>query len=156
MSEPQPVRAAVQVRLAPEAAFDHFVRHLGRWWPLGYTWGEAAFRDAAIDPRPGGTWGETTDDGTRRPWGAVRAYEAGRRLVLGFNVSPTRQPEPPERESEVEVRFVAADGGARVEVEHRDFAKHGEGADGLRAGLASPQGWPIILASFARDVRMAG
>jgi uncharacterized protein YndB with AHSA1/START domain len=56
--------------------------------------------------------------------------------------------------SEVEVRFSpAGPGRTRVEVEHRQFARHGEGADHLRAGMDSPQGWPVILAELRRWVR---
>jgi len=151
-----PIRAGGEVALPPDAAFDRFVRHLGRWWPIGYTWSEARFGDAAVEPRAGGRWYETSLDGEERSWGGVRAYEPGTRLVLGFNVSPRRQPEPPERESEVEIRFAATGGGTRVELEHRDLARHGEEAGLLRQGMDSPQGWPLILASFARDVRLVG
>jgi hypothetical protein len=34
-------------------------------------------------------------------------------------------------------------------MEHRDFDRHGEGAEGYRAALASEQGWPYILGRYA-------
>jgi hypothetical protein len=52
------------------------------------------------------------------------------------------------------VRFVPE--GAtrtRVEVEHRKFERHGDGADTLREGLDSRRGWPLILAELRRFVR---
>jgi hypothetical protein len=60
-------------------------------------------------------------------------------------------PQPdPERASEVEVRFAGAgDGATRVALEHRHFERHGEGADGYRAPMDSPQGWPLLLERFA-------
>jgi uncharacterized protein YndB with AHSA1/START domain len=150
-----PVRCTIEVPASPERAFERFVGDIGRWWPIPYTYGEDRFGTAAIEPRAGGRWFETTLDGSEERWGTVRAFEPGRRLVLSFNIGPQRKPEPPERESEVEIRFAPQDGGTRIELEHRDFARHGEGAEALRAGMASRQGWPIILASFAREMRYA-
>ena len=37
----------------------------------------------------------------------------------------------------------------RVEVEHRGFARHGAGAELLRGGMASSDGWPYILRQYA-------
>jgi uncharacterized protein YndB with AHSA1/START domain len=148
-----PVRCSVDVGAPPERAFAIFVEAIGRWWPIPYTYSEDQFATAEIEGRAGGRWFEMKLDGSRENWGAVRAFEPGRRIVLSFNVSPQRKPEPPERESEVEIRFAPDGEGTRLELEHRDFSKHGEGAEMLRAGLASPQGWPLILASFAREMR---
>jgi uncharacterized protein YndB with AHSA1/START domain len=84
----------------------------------------------------------------------VRAFEPPERIVLSFAVSPSRMPEPPERASEVEVRFRAESSArTRIELEHRDFARHGRGARELREGMDSPQGWRLILASYARATR---
>jgi uncharacterized protein YndB with AHSA1/START domain len=152
----QPIRCAIGVAGTPADVFDRFVRTLGRWWPLPYTYAEDLFETAEIEAHAGGRWFERSLDGSETDWGEVRAFEPGRRLVLSYAVSPLRAPEPPERASEVEIRFAPASNGTRLELEHRDFGKHGEGADRLREGMASRQGWPLILASFAREARYPG
>ena len=48
------------------------------------------------------------------------------------------------------MRFAGVGGLAtRVELEHRAFERRGEGADGYRAAMDSPQGWPLLLERFA-------
>jgi hypothetical protein len=39
--------------------------------------------------------------------------------------------------------------GTRVELEHRAFERHGQGAEGDRAAMDSSQGWPLLLERFA-------
>src|SRR5882757_9450002 len=56
----------------------------------------------------------------------------------------------PERASEVEVRFFAADSGTRVELEHRNLERHGAGWEQVRTGVDSPAGWSAILEQFAK------
>ena len=52
----------------------------------------------------------------------------------------------------MEVRFAdAGDGTTRVELEHRGFARQGEGADEYRR-LMGEQGWPYALERYARAV----
>ncbi len=71
--------------------------------------------------------------------------------MVALGVSPERKPEPPDRCSEVEMRLTALDGGrTRLEVEHRQLERHGDGAAALRAGLDSDQGRPLILAELRR------
>jgi uncharacterized protein YndB with AHSA1/START domain len=151
----EPVRCTIGVSVPPETAFDIFVGDIGRWWPIAYTYSEDQFETAAIDDRVGGRWYETKLDGSEAEWGEVRAFAPGRSLILSFNVGPDRKPQAPAQHSEVAIRFLPASGGTRVELEHRDLAKHGKDADKLRQGMASPQGWPLILASFARETRYA-
>jgi len=73
--------------------------------------------------------------------------------VLAFAIGPDRQPAPRGTASELEVRFLPAPTGTRLELEHRDLDRHGEGAEKLRAGMDSPQGWPLILADLRRALR---
>jgi hypothetical protein len=52
----------------------------------------------------------------------------------------------------VEVRFdPKADGTTLVEVEHRDFDRHGEAAEGYRTALTA--GWHELLTRYAATVR---
>jgi uncharacterized protein YndB with AHSA1/START domain len=146
------IRHAVQVPGASQRLFDLFCT-LGVWWPLAYTFSEARFEDGAVERRTGGRWFERDVEGKETAWGDVRAYEEGRRLVLGWAIGPDRRPAPPEQASEVEVRFEAAAGGTRVSLEHRAFERHGQGAEALRTGMSSPQGWSLILAELRRCAR---
>ena len=147
----EPVRASVTVGRPAEEAFQLFVGGLSRWWPLAYTYAEGDLEAAEIEPHAGGEWFEVAKGGERTSWGEVRAFEPPRRLVLSFAVSPQRAPEPPERASEVEIVFGPdGNGGTRLDLEHRNFEQHGDGAMQLRDGMASRQGWSLILAEFAR------
>ena len=104
-----------------------------------------------MEPRAGGRWYERSQDGSEESWGDVRTCEPPHCLVLAFGVAPARKPEPPERASEVEVRLLPeGENRTRVEIEHRQFERHGEGAATLRAGLDSDHGWPLILAELRR------
>jgi len=53
----------------------------------------------------------------------------------------------------VRLRFIPDGAGCRVDLEHRGFERHGENGAAMRDGMASPQGWPLILAEFARETR---
>lgn len=149
----EPIRLDITIDAPPDQVFRRFVEDIGRWWPMAYSWAGARFAAAIIEPRPGGRWFERSVDGAESPWGEVRVFEPGRRLVASFNAGPDRVPEPPERQSEVEFGFSRDGDGTRVSLEHRDLARHGAGAGRLREGMASDQGWPLILASFAREMR---
>jgi len=84
-------------------------------------------------------------------WGRVLAWDPPTRLVFAWQIAPDRAPEPnPAKASEVEVRFHPSDPtSTRVDLEHRAFPRHGDAADTYRQALASPQGWPLILARYA-------
>ena len=56
----------------------------------------------------------------------------------------------PAKTSEVEVRFtVEAANRTRVDLEHRNLERHGEGWEDLTDGLGGDAGWPLYLKRFA-------
>lgn len=152
----EPVTREVTIAASPERAFEAFVDELGEWWPAAFTFAGDALDRIAVVPGPNGRLFERARDGSEADWGEIRAWEPPRRLAFAWRVAPDRGQEPPERASEVDVRFEpAASGTTRVRVRHRDFARHGDGADAMRAGMASPQGWSGLLDAYRRHAERA-
>lgn len=142
-------RASVEVALAPAAAFALFSDGLARWWPAEFSWSGELLESMEMDTREGGLLHELGPGGFRVDWGRVLAWEPPERLVLSWQIGPDRVPQPdPARASEVEVRFSAAGDGCRVDLEHRGFDRHGEGAAGYAEAMGG-QGWPLALGRFA-------
>ena len=53
----------------------------------------------------------------------------------------------------MEVRFFAeTPERTRVELEHRNLERHGQGWEGVREGVAGAEGWPLYLRRFAELV----
>jgi hypothetical protein len=78
----------------------------------------------------------------------LRAAGAGRDQL---DISPQWQIETDlEKTSEVEVRFIPeAPERTRVELEHRNLDRHGEGWEAVREGVGGSGGWPLYLRRFA-------
>lgn len=144
------VTHTVVIGLRTEAAFSRFVADMGAWWPRDYTWSKDALEEIAIEPQTGGRCFERGPHGFHCDWGRVLEWEAPKRLVFSWQISSTRVPVPDDRQaSEVEMLFEREDESTtRVELEHRNFDRHGEGADAYQAAMASEQGWPFILECF--------
>ena len=147
----EPVRKAVTVGCSPERAFEIFTGRITSWWPLDrYSISQEKARGCAIEPFTGGEIYETRDDGERFTWGQVVTWEPPGRLVITWH--PGREPEVAQ---EVEVLFRATSGGTRVELEHRGWAKLGEGAGEVREGYEG--GWAYVLEErFAAACPKAG
>jgi len=145
-----PVKASVTLSAPVGDAFRVFVDRIGEWWPRAYTFAQDDLASIVIEPRAGGRWYEIDRRGRRLDWGEVRMFEPNERLVLSWAVSADRRQEPPQRASEVEVRFrPLGPRFTRIDLEHRAFGRHGAGADILRRGMGSAEGWPYILREFA-------
>lgn len=149
-----PVVRAVTVAVPQERAFKVFTEQFGTWWPKEYSIGEADMADFILEPRAGGRWFEVGVDGKECDCGRVTAFEPPDRVVVAWQLDGAWQYDPdPDHASEFEVRFVP-DGPSttRVEVEHRNFERHGDGAAGVHGGVDSPQGWAYCLDRFAQAV----
>jgi uncharacterized protein YndB with AHSA1/START domain len=149
----EPIRQSVTVAVPVEQAFAAF-GDLARWWPREYTWAADTLEDIGIDPREGGFCFERGPHGFTCHWGRVLTWDPPARLVLAWQIAPDRAPEPnPAKASEAEVRFRSAGSAStRVDLEHRAFLSHGDAADTYREALASPEGWPLILARYAASL----
>lgn len=148
-----PVRKTVVVRATPQRAFDVFTGGIDRWWPKTHGIGKAPIRNSVIEPRVGGRWYITCEDGSEAVVGHVSVWEPGERLVMSWEVSCQWKPDPRQSfASEIEVRFVAEGGGAtRVELEHRNFDRMGA-KDGEMMRNNVDNGWPGLLVLFADNV----
>ncbi len=84
-------------------------------------------------------------DGSECRWSRVLAYEPPERLVFSWDIDAKWQLETDhDKTSEIEVRFTA-EGPDRtlVELEHRHLDRHGEGWEGMRDAVGSPNGWNL-------------
>ena len=90
-------------------------------------------------------------DGSECRWARVLVYEPPNRVVISWDISPYWQIETdPEKTSEVDVRFIAeTPERTRVEVEHRNLDRHGDGWEQTRDAVDSDGGWPLYLQRFA-------
>jgi len=81
----------------------------------------------------------------------VLVYEPPERVVISWDIDPQWQLETDvDKTSEVEVRFIAeGPDRTRVELEHRNLDRHGDGWEAVREGVGSEGGWPLYLRRFA-------
>jgi uncharacterized protein YndB with AHSA1/START domain len=141
----------ITVAVPPQQAFATFTEGMTAWWPPEYTWAHKTLEHIAIEPREGGHCFERGPHGFRCDWGRVVTCEPPERIAFTWQITPQRVPQPdPAQSSLVEVRFDPdGEAGTRVTLAHRHFSRHGEGAEGYEAAMASPQGWPLLLERFA-------
>jgi len=148
------VHAGVVVNAPAERAFRLFTEQFDRIKPREHNLLGVDIAESVIEPRVGGRIYDRGVDGSECQWGGVLEYDPPTRIVFSWDIGPTWQIETnPELTSEVEVRFVA-DGvdRTRVELEHRHLDRHGDGWEGVRAGVGAAEGWPQYLERFAAAV----
>jgi uncharacterized protein YndB with AHSA1/START domain len=149
------VETSIVVEAPAERAFSVFTEGIGSWWPPEHHILEGELAEMVFEPRVGGHVYDRATDGRECRWARVLAYEPPRRFVISWDIGLDWQIEAnPERASEIEVRFLP-EGPARtrVELEHRNLERHGEGWEQMRAAVGSPDGWGAGLRRFAEAVR---
>jgi uncharacterized protein YndB with AHSA1/START domain len=145
------VRTQIVVEAPIERAFRVFTEDFGSFKPPEHNLLGVPLAETVFEPREGGHLYDRGVDGSECRWARVLAYEPPNRVVISWDISPLWQVETDlEKTSEVEVRFVSeAPERTRVEVEHRNLERHGEGWQGVRDAVGSPGGWPLYLQRFA-------
>lgn len=148
MIKPAAICKSFTVRATPEKAFEVFTAGFNSWWPKTHTIGPAPLKEGVIEPKAGGRWYGVNADDSVSEWGDVLVWDPPGRLVLAWRISGEWSYDP-KLLTEVEIRFTAArDGETRVDFEHRDLDRLGEGAavDQLRTSM--DRGWGLILDNF--------
>jgi uncharacterized protein YndB with AHSA1/START domain len=147
-----PVRTSIVVPAPIAEAFEVFTADMGSWWPAANHILEGELAEMVFEPRVGGHIYDRATDGSECHWARVLAYEPPDRLVFSWDINLQWQLEAdPQRTSEVEVRFIAeAPTRTRVELEHRNLHRHGDGWESMQAAVGSPNGWTGGLEAFAR------
>ena len=155
-AEATAVRHEIVVDVPIERAFSFFTEDFGSFKPPAHNLLAVEIAETVFEPRVGGRLYDRGIDGSECHWARVLAYEPPHRVVISWDISPTWQIETdPGKTSEVEVRFIAeAPERTRVELEHRNLDRHGEGWNGVRAAVDGDEGWPLYLQRF-RDLLTA-
>lgn len=146
-----PVRKSVVVKASLEHAFRVFTEGFDTWWPKSHHIGASPMAKAVIEGRLGGRLYGRCEDGSDCPWGTITQWEPPKRFAFAWQITPDWKYQPDlELASEVDVRFTPqADGTTRVDLEHRQFERHGAGAQSMRTSVDAEQGWGTLLRIFA-------
>src|SRR5215470_422071 len=145
-----PVMRSVVVNAPQERAFRIFTEFFGGWWPSTHHIGKQPYETAILEGKLGGRWYERATDGTECEWGRVLAWDPPAKVVLSWNLQPDWTYDPnPAKASEVEVRFISESGATtRVELEHRNLERHGEGVQKMRDSVK--EGWGQIVDFYGK------
>ncbi len=156
-SEPTWVRSSIVVDTPIDRAFAVFTADIGSWWPPEHHILQSPLAEMVFEPRAGGHVYDRGVDGTECRWARVLVYEPPERVVISWDISLQWQVEVnQDKTSEVEVRFVAeAPERTRVDLEHRNIDRHGDGWEQMRGAVGSPEGWDLGLTTFAARVESA-
>jgi uncharacterized protein YndB with AHSA1/START domain len=145
------IRTSIVVEAPIDRAFSVFTEDFGSFKPPEHNILGVELAETVFEPREGGHLYDRGVDGSECRWARVLAYEPPNRVAFSWDINPQWQIETDlEKTSEVEVRFIAeAPERTRVELEHRNLVRHGDGWEGTRDAVDSEGGWPLYLRRFA-------
>jgi uncharacterized protein YndB with AHSA1/START domain len=145
------IRHEIVVQASIARAFSVFTDDFGAFKPREHNLLGVDIAETVFEPREGGRVYDRGVDGSECHWARVLAYEAPHRVVISWDISPQWQIETDlDKTSEVEVRFIAeGPERTRVELEHRNLDRHGDGWEAVREGVDDSAGWPLYLHRFA-------
>jgi uncharacterized protein YndB with AHSA1/START domain len=145
------VRIEVVVDVPIDRAFAVFTEQFDSIKPREHNLLGVDIAETVFEPRAGGRIYDRGVDGSECQWARVLAYEPPNRVLFSWDISPQWQIESdPDKTSEVEVRFISeTPDRTRVELEHRNLDRHGDGWESERDGVGGEGGWPLYLHRFA-------
>jgi uncharacterized protein YndB with AHSA1/START domain len=145
------VRTSIVAEAPIERAFAVFTEEIGSWWPPDHHILEGELAEMVFEPHVGGHVYDRAVDGSECRWARVLAYEPPERFVISWDISMAWQIETdPDKTSEIEVLFFAeGPNRTRVELEHRNIERHGEGWERMRDAVGSSGGWRVGLERLA-------
>jgi uncharacterized protein YndB with AHSA1/START domain len=150
-AEATSIRHEIVVEAPIERAFSVFTKGFGSFKPPEHNMLGVDIAETVFELSEGGHVYDRGVDGSECRWARVLAYEPPNRVVISWDISPQWQIETDlEKTSEVDVRFIAeAPERTRVELEHRNIDRHGDGWEAVREGVDGDAGWPLYLQRFA-------
>ena len=145
------IRTSIVVEAPIERAFRTFTEGFGSFKPPEHNMLEGEIAETVFEPRVGGHLYDRGVDGSECRWARILAYEPPNRVAFSWDINPRWQIETDlSRTSEIEVRFISeTPDRTRVELEHRNLERHGDGWEGVREGVGGEGGWPLYLQRFA-------
>jgi uncharacterized protein YndB with AHSA1/START domain len=151
------VTTSTTVKAPIERAFEVFTTGMGTWWREDRHILQAELAEMVFEPHVGGRIVDLGVDGSECVWGRVLAYEPPDRVVFSWDITTGWTVETdPAKCSEVEVRFFAeTPGRTRVELEHRELQRHGDGWESMRDAVGSPDGWAATWETYVPAAQAA-
>ena len=150
-SDATAVRSSVVVEAPIDRAFSVFTEGIGTWWDKDHHILEGELAEMVFEPRVGGHVYDRGTDGSECRWARVLAFDPPDSFVISWDINLQWKLETdPSKTSEIEVRFTAeGPSRTRVDLEHRHLERHGDGWEGMRDAVGSPNGWDSGLGNFA-------
>jgi uncharacterized protein YndB with AHSA1/START domain len=145
------VRCEIVVEAPVDRAFHAFTHEMMDWWNPDHHILEGELAEMVIEPHVGGHIFDRGVDGSECRWATVIAYDPPHRFAFSWNINLEWKLETdPSKTSEVEITFTE-DGPdrTRVQLEHRNIERHGEGWEKMGEAVGSPGGWPSGLERFS-------
>ena len=143
------MRRSVEVKVSQKRAFEVFTGSIAAWWPRSHHIGATEMKSITIEPREGGRWFETGEDGVECEWGRVLVWDPYGRLVLAWQIDAAFKYDP-TLTTEVELSFTpVGELLTRVDLEHRNLERFGDKAGQVATQVGAPGGWTRVLDNYA-------
>jgi uncharacterized protein YndB with AHSA1/START domain len=148
------VHKSITVDAPIDRAFHVFTQEMASWWPPEHHILDATLGEMVFEPHAGGDIYDVGTDGSKCRWARVLEYDPPNLVVFSWDIDLQWQIETdPDRTSEVAITFTPdGENRTRVDLEHRNLDRHGDGWEKMRDAVGSPDGWGVGLGRFAKAV----